>query len=247
MTIFSNSLFSSLRQRLGLALGILAFSAFCGLMGVFLAFFQAPGQALQARRIARMPVLGPDDVASASAGEMILITGVLKGNPPVLENTDLVAYTAAEWVVTLPERDEGESDPRGEWEKTATLVPDLTLAVNEQLVRILADDSVKMDGSLREVLIPGEGPARAEYEERPLPDGSLRYRGVSNGDRVTVLGTRASTEGVIPEEMFAGDRVAFEEDQRQEASGLFFAGMCLIGLAPLILVLGFLGVIFKRR
>lgn len=68
-----------------------------------------------------------------------------------------------------------------------------------------------------------------------------------DGALTTVLGQKATTGGIIPEHLFAGDRVAFETSQRQAASGLLFSGICLMILSPLVLVGGLLFVLFRRR
>jgi len=44
------------------------------------------------------------------------------------------------------------------------------------------------------------------YEGERLPDGTRRYRGLYDGDRVTVLGRKSADGGVLPEHLFGGDR-----------------------------------------
>lgn len=249
MTILNRNLLSPLRQRLGATLGILAFSAFCCLSGIFLTFVLAPGQALQARRVARMPLLDAAAVENASPGEQLLLTGILTGNSPARGGSELVAYTADEWQVTCPDSEDGDNQPSGDWSSMESVIPELTLEMDGQALKILANSTTRLNGNLQEDIVPGRGPEQAEYNGRDLPHGSLRFRGVKDGDLVTVYGEKASTGGVLPGELFAGDRVAFEEDQRQQATGLFYAGLCSILIAPIILLGGFVNIIrsFRRR
>ena len=68
-----------------------------------------------------------------------------------------------------------------------------------------------------------------------------------DGDLVTVLGKKASSDGVIPSELYAGDRVAFADSKQDAARGLLIGGLCVIGLAPIVLVGGALIALFGRR
>jgi hypothetical protein len=80
-----------------------------------------------------------------------------------------------------------------------------------------------------------------------LPGGTLRYRGLAAGDLATVLGTRSAGGGIHPEHLFAGDRAAFEADQRLGASALFFSGLCALLLAPVVLIGGLAALVTRRR
>jgi hypothetical protein len=243
----TRNLLSPLRQRLGATLGILAFSAFCCLSGIFLTFVLAPGQALQARRVARMPIMNAAAVESASPGDLILVTGNLTGNPPARSGSELVAYDSEEWEISYPDNDEGDNQPRGDWSSLETIIPELTLDLNGNSLDILADNTAHLNGNLREEIVEGHGSGWADYDGMDLPEGSRRFRGVRDGDLVTVYGEKSSTGGVIPDEIFAGDRVAFEENQRQQATGLLYAGLCSILLAPIILLGGFVSIIRSIR
>ena len=66
-------------------------------------------------------------------------------------------------------------------------------------------------------------------------------------DLVTVWGKKASSEGVIPDEYYAGDRVAFVESQHAEAKGALIGGICMLALAPIVLVGGILSAVFGKR
>ena len=78
------------------------------------------------------------------------------------------------------------------------------------------------------------------------PDDSRRYEGLRNGDTVTILGAKGSGGALIPEALYAGDRVAFDQSNVNQASSLFQMGICMMGLAPLLLLAGLLFALFKR-
>jgi hypothetical protein len=63
----------------------------------------------------------------------------------------------------------------------------------------------------------------------------------------TVLGEKAASGGITPSQLYGGDRAAFEEAERQAASGLLFAGLCAMALSPVVLVGGILAALFGRR
>jgi len=248
MTLFGINLLATLRQRLNAVLGAFAVSFMCCACGALSTFVLAPRQAVQAFSIARMPIMDAAAVQAAAPGADVLFTGTLRGNTPELPGSSLVAYTVDEWQVTVTEASEDSSESRtGRWESAGTFMPDLALDVGGQTVRVLASGSVSLSGALHEEIVIGPGPEEATYQGEPLPDGSRRYEGLQDGDLTTVLGQKSSTGDVLPTHLYAGDRVAFEESQRQAASGLLFGGICAMALAPVVLILGLLGAIFYRR
>lgn len=239
-----------LRQRLGAALAVLAGALGCCLCGVFMAFVVAPGQALQAARVARLPLADAAGVAAAAPGDDLLVSGVLDGNAPLLDDSPLVAYAEEVWVVTATGGEDGEAsgEPFGRWQSQVVSVPPLTLLVGEAPVVLQAASGLRLGGALRETIVPSEGGLVAEDAQgQALPAGSRRYRGLVNGDLVTVLGQKAAAGGLIPQHLFAGDRVAFAASQRQAASGLWYSGLASIVAAPFVLVTGLLAVLFWRR
>jgi hypothetical protein len=246
MNLLSFNFFSSVRQRIRSILAITAISIFCLLCGGLMAFGFAPAQAIQAYRISRLPVTeDAAQVAAAQPGQELLFTGILKGNAPLLERFDFVAYSVEEWKVTMPSDDASDSKPSGHWENAETVIPALTLELNGQPVLLLKTSSARLSGDLHIQMVKGDSNNQAEYEGEPLPDGTRRYRALLDGDMVTVLGKK-SASGALPEHLFAGDRLQFEESQRQAASGLFYGGLCLIAFAPLFLVGGLLFSLFRK-
>jgi hypothetical protein len=239
---------NTLRQRLSAVLAVCAASAGCCLCGLVLTFVMAPRQALRSTSIARLPVMAPADVTAAAAGDTVLITGVLDGNAPLRSGSDLVAYTVAEWEVTVTGgEDGGESEPRGRWQSRQTETPALSLLVDGQAVALLPASGVRLSGPLHEEVVPGDSRLQADDAGQPVADGTLRYRGLADGDLTTVLGEKASAGGVTPEDLFAGDRAAFEVSQRQAASNFLIGGIASLVMAPIVLVGGLLAAVLGRR
>lgn len=248
MNLGGLNLAATLRQRMNAVFGALAASAACCVCGALMTFVFAPGQALQAFRVSRMPVMDAASVAAAAPGDPILVTGALAGNAPALEGYGLVAYRSDEWQVSVSQDEDGNDTSSGRWASQGSVVPDLTLEIGGQPVAIQADNGARLGGQLNEVIIEGPGPASDEdYDGRDLPDGTLRYQGLEDGDLTTVLGEKAAAGGIAPSQLYGGDRAAFEESERQAASGLLFGGLCAMALSPVVLVGGILVALFGRR
>jgi hypothetical protein len=246
--MFGTNPLALLRQRLGAVAAAVMGAAACCVCGVYMAFVAAPGQALTAAGISRLPVMDAAAVAAAAPGEAVLITGLLDGEAAVAVGPGFVAYSEEEWVVTVPTTDEDfESEPTGAWKASRTVVPELNLAMNDQSVAIHAASSARLSGPLREEMVRGDGRFQAKFENELLPGGTLRYRGLADGDLASVLGKKAADGGVTPEHLYAGDRAAFEASQRNAASNLFVSGIASIVAAPVVLVGGVLAALFWRR
>lgn len=248
--MFGINLISSLHRRLKTVLAALGISLFCCLSGALMTFVLSPAQAFQAFRISQLPLMDAQDIQSAAPGDTLLFTATLTDNAPLQGEIDLVAYSVEEWRVTLPSNSGRGSDspkPSGRWEMVETVVPELTVERDRQMVSLHRAKGVRLSGALHEKVIKSDNPLQAMDRNELLPAGTRRYRGLANGDLVTVLGKKASDGGVIPDHLFAGDRVAFEESQRQAAQGLFSAGLCAMAMAPLVLLGGLLFAIFRRK
>jgi len=212
-------------------------------------FVLAPNQAIQANRISHLPAMSVADVGTATAGETILITGAISGTPPNPEIVEFIAYAGEKWIVTIPSDSDpdGSSEPFGSWKHIPTVVPELSLEMDSQLVPIHTANNVRLYGALHELVIPGDSTLSANYEGKPVSDGTIRYHGLDNGAITTVLGKKAANGGVDPEQIFAGDRAAFENSQRQATSGFLISGIFSFIMAPIVLVGGLLAVLFWRR
>jgi hypothetical protein len=249
MNLFGINPIAALRQRLGAVLGVFVGAFACCACGLLTTFVFAPGQAIQAGRIAGIPQMDAAAVAAAAPGDVVLLSGVLRDNPPLNPGSPLVAYTEQVWEVTVTEVEDDRS-ARGAWSTPpSTVVPALMLDVAGTPVELQAVNAVRLSGDLlREEIVRGpEDAETATFEGERLPDGSRRYRGLTDGDLVTVLGQKAAAGGVLPEQIFAGDRVAFEASQRDSAAALLNMGICSIAMAPVVLIGGLFAVVFWRR
>lgn len=248
--MFGMNLFATLRQRLSAVLGALGFSLLCCLSGALMTFVLGPAQALEAFRVSQLPQMDAQDVQSAAPGETLLFTATLTGNATPQERVDMVAYSIEAWRVTVPSESGRGSDapqPYGRWETVETVVPELTVQLGGQVISLHRAAGVRLSGDLHEKMVKSDSALQAMDMDKLLPDGTRRYRGLMDGDRVTVLAKKASDGGVIPDHLFAGDRVAFEESLRESAQGLFFAGLCTIALSPLVLLGGLWFALFRRK
>jgi hypothetical protein len=240
---------TSIRSRLNRVVGAAIGAFFFITCGAVLAFVISPQQALQARRIERLPHMTAEDVAVATPGDDVLVTGRLEDNP-VIARDQFVDYTREVWQVTVPtpgdQSGSQSNDASGKWETVERVVPDLVLNVNDRRIDILQAGSVRLSGPLHESLVRGYSSRKATYNGEMLAQGSERVRGFHNGDLTTVLGAKASTGGVIPEELFAGDRMAFSQYKKDAARGMFIFGLCMMGMAPVVLGGGVLSALLGR-
>lgn len=239
-------IFKSIRKRIGMVVGAgIGAIALVG-FGLLLILVLAPKQKLQAYRIERMPIMDAGDVGTAPAGEDVLVTGRLAGEP-LPDAGEFVAYELEEWVVTPADSATPEAEPDGEWETVRKVTPDLALTMGGETIQLLSAEGVKLSGPMHEETIYADHDNVADYEGESLPDGTLRYSGFYAGDVVTVLGKKASIEGIIPDEYYAGDRVAFVESKHSAAKGMLIGGICMLGLAPLVLIGGLFAAVFRKR
>lgn len=238
----------SLTNRIGGAVAAVGAAIFMALCGALMAFVLAPGQAVKAANIAKMPQMDAAYVNAAVPGADILITGYLSGSAPNPQLPEFIAYYSERWEVSSSTNTDGTPQPpSGSWERVDTVVPDLSLDMNGTSILVLAANNAIMSGSnLHEQLVPQSGANTADYKGQKLAEGSLRYTGFYNGDLVTILGKKSSGDGVIPEELFAGDRVAFEQYQKDSAKALLFMGFAAMICAPFVGIGGVLAALFGR-
>jgi hypothetical protein len=243
-----NNLFNNLRGRMSAVISAVIGSVLLCICGAVMAFVMAPGQAIKASQIAKMPLMDAQTVESAAVGSDILITGLVSGSAPNPSLPDFIAYEQDEWDVTVSKNSDGTPQPpSGSWTNSQTFISELALDVNGSSVPVLSSNTVSLGGNLHEQLVDGKGSLQDQYNGKQLRDGALRYRGFFNGDLTTVYGKKASTGGVIPDELFAGDRVVFEQYQKQMASSLLLMGIGAMICSPVVLVGGVLGAAFGRR
>jgi len=241
-------LLENIRGRVGAAVGVGLVSICFLVMGAAMAFWLSPQQALEWRRIEGLPELDATAYNAVATGEDVAITGTLIDNPAQTDD-GLVAYVQEEWDVSISSSsDDSDSEPSGSWKTVDTVVPPLTLSVAGGNIKTVAASSADLDGDTHSTAIKrGQGTEQAEYEGQLLPEGSTRMQGFSNGDLVTVVGSKASTGDLIPHRLFGGDRVQLIENIRSSAQTTFTVGIVMMICSPLVLVLGVLGALFGRR
>ncbi|MBK9601000.1 MAG: hypothetical protein IPO36_04035 [Anaerolineales bacterium] len=242
------NLFAQLRNRFKAVLGSFTAAISVFACGAVMTFVLAPNQAILAYKVSRMPMMTAQSVESIAAGGDILITGYLIGGAPTPSLPEFIAYTEDTWKVTVTQDDNGnDNTPSGSWSRVQTVFPELTLEMNGAPVLIRVSNSASLSGSLHEKVVDGNGILQADYEGQPLHDGASLYRGFASGDLITILGKKASVGGVIPEQVFGGDRVSFEEYQRNLASSYLVMGVAFMLCSPLVLVIGILAALFGRK
>ena len=243
------NIFARIRQRLGRFIAALLGSMALFGCGLLFSLYLAPQQKLEARRIEQLPLMDASTVAQASPDDDIVVTGYLTDNQVVFPEDQFVAYEMEEWRVTVPEYDPDNpnQEPDGSWESVERAIPELIVDVGGQIVISLRVEDASMNGALHESIFESNGFYEAEYMGDRLPEGSRRVRGFYNGDLITLWGKKAVSGGIIPDELYAGDRVSFEESQHAQAKGLLIAGVSMLVISPIVLVGGTLSAIFGRR
>lgn len=127
------------------------------------------------------------------------------------------------------------------------MVPGLTISISGGTATTRPATSAMLSGSLHESVAAGTGAETATWNGQQLAKGAVRVRGFQNGDLVTVVGTKASTDEIIPDEIFGGDRVELVEYKRSSAQTMFIVGISMMICAPIVLALGVLGALFGRQ
>ena len=239
-------IFASIRERIGSVVAAVIGAVVLLGCGLLFLLVLAPKQKLQANRIEALPMMDASFVTSAASGEDILITGYIHGQP-IPGAGQYIAYELDKWDVTPADSDDPNDEPSGSWNEIERFVPTLDLDVGGQTLLIHSNHEAYMNGPLHEEIEGSGAYLSADYGSTDLSDGSLRYRGFFDGDLTTVWGQKASVEGVIPKELFAGDRVTFIESQHATAKGLMIAGISMLVCSPVVLVGGILSGLFGRR
>lgn len=237
------NLLQGVRNRAGAAIAAVLMAVCFLAMGAFLTFYISPQQAIEWRQIRNLPELDAAGLAATPSDTLVAITGRLEGNEELLPD-GLVAFVQEEWNVTPPRDDDDR--PKGSWRELRQEVPALSIATAGGAVATLPVARTTFGGSLTEWVEAGSSPNRATYDGQQLPDGSLRTRGLRNGDLVTVVGRKATTGEIVPNRLFGGDRVQLVDNIRTGARVAFIAGIVMMICSPAILVIGVLGGLFGR-
>ncbi|HMZ07705.1 MAG TPA: hypothetical protein PK078_08805 [Anaerolineales bacterium] len=242
------NILGGLRNRASTIIAAIGGAFLMAACGAVMTFVLAPGQAIKASQIAKMPQMDAAYVSLAAPGTDILITGYLNGTAPNPQLPEFIAYYQEEWEVS--ESSSSSSTPQppsGSWRRVETVVPELALDMSGSPVPILAANNAILSGpNLHELLVPQTSAFTADYNGQKLGEGSIRYTGFFSGDLVTVLGKKSSSDGVVPEELFSGDRVAYEQYQKDSAKALLFMGIAAMACSPFVLIGGILAALFGR-
>lgn len=220
------------------AIGLLA-------VGALFAFYLSPKQAIKAGKLDRLPELEPAAIANLPAGEELLLSGYLEGNP--LLESNFVAYRLDEWMVKLPDYEDEDDEPKGSWERVEQIIPSLSVNAGGHVVWLVEGDSTILSGNLHEEFWYSDAYDEAKYQGDWVPDGSWRFRGLLNRDLVTAHGSMSASGDMVLEELYAGERAAFLESEHGEAKGLLTAGFCMLGLSPVVFASGLVYALLGRR
>ena len=202
------------------------FAALVLLCGGWAALGMAPQQLILAWRVQSLPLMDAAAVEAAEPGALVLVTGVLAGNSPA--DHDLVTYALERWEV----KTDAEGVSRGRWVDLAGYFPDLRLVVAGRPLRVQGNPQVTLLGAVPTDTYAPDG-RWVPLDAYPLEAGTRRYRGLRNGDRVTVLGHKTASGDIAPSHLFFGDRAAFVVYARNLAKNFFLAGLCVMAMAPL--------------
>lgn len=232
------NLMGGIRDRIGAVIGVAFLALMCFFSGAVLTFFISTQQAAEWRRIQNAPQLDAATFDALTTGDTAVVTGTLVDNPTILD--DFVAYRVQEWDVEV---DAEAGTANGDWETVETNYPALTLEITGGRINTLQTNSLAVGGSLTEQITESDSTTSAEG----LPEGSTRVRGVRNGDLVTIVGEKASTGDLVPERVFAGDRVQLVDTIRTGARSAAVIGVVMMVLSPVILIGGGLVALLGRR
>ena len=243
------NLLENIRGRIGAAIGA-GVVAVCFLAGgAAMAFWLSPQQALEWRRIEGLPELDAVAYGNVATGDEVAITGTLVDNPDQTKE-GLVAYIEERWDVSTSSGSSSTPDnkPSGSWTTIDTVIPVLVVSMAGGSIKTVAVNSGNLGGDMHQTAIKrGTGTEKASYDGQLLPEGSTRMRGFSNGDLVTVVGSKASTGDLIPDRLFGGDRVQLVQNIQGSARATFMIGIGMMICSPIILIIGVLGGLFGRR
>ena len=217
---------------------------FAGLVAGYCAWvllWVVPQNLFLAWRISHLPTMDAAAVAAVAPGDDVLVTGRLADNPTT--QYDFVYYTLERWEVRTSPDSAGK--PYGRWEDAEGYSPDLFLVVAGGHVLIQGNPDVTLLGDVHlETYEAGSG-RRLPIDAIHIPDGTLRYHGLRNGDRVTVLGRKAASGGIVPSYLFVSDRETFQQRQWESAKNLFLAASFLMVISPPLVY--FLTLLFMGR
>lgn len=203
------------------------------IVGIWLALFEASDLGQELQRARTSSLVETADLAGAEPGTDAVLDGRLGVTSGALLPADhaatayrLVIYKRQRWEC---EKDE-EGDYKGTWRLSAYVAPDVvTLDGREIAIRL--DRPTSMSGDLFSLPMAEEGWGRRCDGYR---EGSIRFVGYRDGDRVCVFGRTRSDGVLLVERLHGGDFESFIAYLEGRSKGARKAGLILLGISLLV-------------
>jgi hypothetical protein len=178
--------------------------AFLAAISAFIFTIAAPTDNVDLNGI---PEAGPTELTTLPTGTRVFVTGTLEGNPQA-SITDLVAYQRSTW------KEDASGDLSQEY--LDSYVPTLQISTLSGLVMMVPDSQTSLlDRDLR-------------TGDPSFSSGGLQYiyRGLDNGDIVTVMGTKVENDKILGEEIIRGlpeDMLNYHEKSNSNSKTMVLA------------------------
>lgn len=194
-------------------------------LGVGLGLFAGGAVAREARTIAALPRLDMAGFRQTPVGDLVAVTGSLVDNADVTAGEGFVIYLEQEWEVSYDDEDD---DWEGDWRTVRTVMPNCTLRfANGQLVLYRNPEvDIACAPHKKIVHIPSNGQV-----VEGIAEGTVQRIGFRDDDRITAVGAKTDGEGVTPDRLFGGDRVALVDYLKGEATGFRVVGGIFVVIA----------------
>lgn len=209
----------------GCGLIVMAFMSLTFLaLGVGLGLFAGGAVAREARTIAALPRLDMAGFRQTPVGDLVAVTGSLVDNADLASGEGFVIYQEQEWDVDYDEDDGWE----GDWRTVRTVAPQCTMGFADGRLLLYRNPDVDIDGAPHEntIHIPVGG-----REVEGILEGTVRRIGFRDDDQITAVGAKTDGEGVTPDRLFGGDRVALVDHLKGEATGFRVVGGIFVVIA----------------
>jgi hypothetical protein len=203
------------------------------IIGIWQAFFEASNLRRELKRARTSPVAETADLAGAEPGTDAVLggrLGVASGAFLPIDHAAaayrLVLYKRQYWEC---EKDE-DGDYNGTWRLSAYIAPDV-ITLNGREIAIRLDRPTTMSGDLVSLSMEERGWGRRCDGHR---EGSIRYVGYHDGDRICVFGRTRSDAVLLIERLHGGDCESFLAYLEGRSRGARKAGSILLGISLLV-------------
>lgn len=222
--------------RVGSIIGSLIFSLLCILFGLIWIFVIGKEGSQERRYVESLPVVTAAGFNDTPVGQDVVISGVFDRNKEY--EGGLVLYKHQSWEIEYDSDDGWE----GDWETYAYMLPSVQIWLGDGHVATSEVGSVTIGGQPHDVVLErGTGRKVEGYEE-----GTTRVSGFTNGDTVTVVGSRDASGRLTPQRFYGGDRQALIKNLRTGETIGYVVGGILIAGAVIIPLIALLGMITRR-